>query len=530
MQQTADLRKHDMTPSIKHRVPSRLAFAAAAAASIAVLAGCSSVAYDRSLDMPRAPSAVVVPAASAPVATAVPAAAPVHEAIARLTDASGRPAGTARLKDTAGGVEIVIEAQGLAAGQHGFHIHANGACAPGPDAATGRMVAFGAAGGHYDPGMSHNHGRPGEPATAAHAGELPNLQAGADGRASLRYVNANVTVVAGPMSAMGRTLVVHEKQDDYQTDPAGDSGGRLLCGVIEPAQPSTVQGRATIDGADVFPEGIAIDARNGDAYVGSSSEGHIYRIAAGAQKAELLQRGGSSGRQNAYGMRVDSQGRLWVAGGPAATVSVIDVASGAMLGMARLPAGPVSFLNDMALGADGYLYVTDSARPVLYRIRVSDQNLPPVLETWLDLSGTPIGYVPNQFNLNGIVASSDGRWLLAIQTITGQLWRIDTRTKTVSEVRIDGGDLKAGDGLVLRGANDLFVIRNSENEIVRVALAGGWDSGRVVQRLADPRLHYPTTAAVAGGNSLMVVNAQSDKQKSPPPLLPFDVLRISLPQ
>jgi len=521
--------KASMNLHSKTALPARMAVAAAASAALAFLAGCTSAAYDRSLDMPRAPAAVVSPQMQAPAARGIAPAAPIREAMVRLMTASGQPAGMARLQDTQGGVELAIDAQGLPPGPHGFHIHANGACDPGPDAATGKMVPFGAAGGHYDPGMSHKHGRPGDPATVAHAGELPNLQAAADGRASLRYLNANVTVAAGPASVMGRTLVVHEKQDDYRTDPAGDSGGRLLCGLIEPAQPSTVQGRATFDGSNVFPEGIALDPRSGDAYVGSSSEGDIYRIPAGAQKAELLQRGGSAGRQNAYGMKVDPQGRLWVAGGPAATVSVIDVASGAMLGMARLPAGPVSFLNDVALSSDGYLYVTDSTRPLLHRIRVATGNDSPVLEPWLDLSATPIRYVPNAFNLNGIVASADGRWLLAVQTSTGQLWRIDTATRAVTQVAIEGGDLKAGDGLVLRGANDLFVVRNSETEVTRVALADGWASGRIVQRLSDPRLRYPTTAAL-GADGLMVVNGQTDKQKAPPPLLPFDVLRLALPQ
>jgi len=453
----------------------------------------------------------------------------VRDAMVRLVTASGQPAGMARLKQTDQGVDISIEAQGLPPGQHGFHIHANGSCDPGPDAASGKIVPFGAAGGHFDPGMSMNHGRPGDPPDRAHAGELPNLQAGPDGKASLRYLNSNVTVAAGPRSVMGRTLVVHEKQDDYQTDPAGDSGGRLLCGLVEPAQPSTVRGRATFEGSDLYPEGIALDPRTGDAYVGSSSQGHLYRIAAGAGKAELLQQGGSAGRQNAYGMQVDARGRLWVAGGPSATVSVVDVASGAILGMARLPSGPVSFLNDLVLSSDGYLYVTDSSRPIVHRIRVGAGQQPPVLEPWLDLSGSPVRYLPNQVNLNGIVASADGRWLLAVQTATGQLWRIDTRSRAVSEVAVDGGDLKAGDGLVLRGADDLFVVRNTENDITRVRLADGWASGRIVQRLADPRLRHPTTAVLAR-DGLMVVNGQIDKQKSPPPLLPFDVLRLALPE
>lgn len=137
-------------------------------------------------------------------------------------------------------------------------------------------------------------------------------------------------------------------------------------------------------------------------------------------------------------------------------------------------------------------------------------------------------YVPNEINLNGLVASPDGRWLLSIQLSTGQLWRIDTQTKAVAEVRIDGGALKNGDGLVLNGTDDLLVMRNVESEIVHLKLAPGWGSAQLVQRHTDARLRYPTTAA-ASADGLLVVNAQLDKQKSPPPLLPFDIVTVRLP-
>ncbi len=166
-------------------------------------------------------------------------------ASARLMTADGKPAGTAVLTETPTGVEIVAQVQGLTTGLHGFHIHANGQCAPGPDAATGKTVPFGAAGGHFDPGMSHQHGQPGTAADKAHAGELPNINVGADGRGTVRYVNSNVTLTPGKASVMGRALVVHEKEDDYKSNPAGNSGGRVLCGVIEPAQPSSVVGQGT---------------------------------------------------------------------------------------------------------------------------------------------------------------------------------------------------------------------------------------------------------------------------------------------
>lgn len=163
-------------------------------------------------------------------------------AVAHLFTATGKPSGRADLTETPKGVEITISVQGLTPGQHGFHIHANGACAPGPDPATGQTVAFGAAGGHFDPGLSRNHGQPGEPAHQGHVGDLPNITVGADGAGSLRYLRPGVTLSRQPDSVFGRALVVHERADDYATDPAGNSGGRVLCGVIEAAQPGTVTG------------------------------------------------------------------------------------------------------------------------------------------------------------------------------------------------------------------------------------------------------------------------------------------------
>ena len=443
----------------------------------------------------------------------------------RLLTPSGQPAGQATLTPVQGGVDVQLSAQGLAPGAHGLHVHANGACAPGPDAATGKIVDFGAAGGHFDPGASHNHGQPGQPVTMTHAGELPALQVGADGRGTLRYLHPNITVAPGMASVMGRTLVVHADPDDYQSDPAGNSGARILCGLVEPAQGGVVQGRATLEGSQVYPEGIAVDTRSGHAYVGSTTNGDLFRIAPGAAKAELFQVGGSPGRQGAYGMKIDERGRLWVAGGPNGTVAIVDIASATTLAAFKAPPGSATFVNDLVVNRDGHVYATDSFRPVIHRIRNAPGGGAATMEPWLDLSATPVRYVPNEVNLNGLVASPDGRWLLSVQLATGQLWRIDTQTKAVIEVRVEGGPLKNGDGLVLAGANDLWVMRNVESEIVQVRLAPGWTSGQVVQRLTDPRLKYPTTAALVGGN-LMVVNGQLDKQKMPPPLLPFDVVTV----
>ncbi|RYF69075.1 MAG: superoxide dismutase, partial [Comamonadaceae bacterium] len=462
--------------------------------------------------------------AAQPSTTATTTATPRSPAMARLLTADGRVAGQARLADTPQGLQVSITVEGMTPGLHGFHVHAHGACEPGPDGASGRIVPFGAAGPHFDPGVSRNHGAPGTPPHQAHAGELPNITVGADGRGSLQYVNPHLTLAPGKTSALGRTLIVHENADDYQTDPSGNSGGRALCGLIEPAEPGAVAGRAVIDHPNAYPEGIAVDAR-GNAYVGSTSEGHIWRIAPGASRAELFQQGGSAGRAAAFGMKVDPQGRLWVAGGPQGTVSVLDLASGATLATVQGPQDRHMFLNDLVPAA-GHVYVTDSFRPVLYRLRPTAGSAV-ALEPWLDLSKTPIRYKPNEINLNGIVASPDGRYLLSVQLATGQLWRIDTQSKAVMQVRIEG-DLTAGDGLVLVGAH-LWVMRNAHHELARVRLAVDWGGGRVEQRVTDSRLNYPTTAAMSSAG-LMVANGQLDRQKNPPVLLPFDVVTVELPR
>lgn len=170
------------------------------------------------------------------------AAATPRSALVQLLTPGGARMGQAVLTATPLGVEVVLTASGLTPGNHGLHIHANGSCAPGADATTGNTVDFGAAGGHFDPGESRKHGRPGDPAHVSHAGDLPNLNADAAGNASMRYVNAQLTLAPGKASVIGRALVVHAGPDDYQTNPAGNSGARVLCGVIEPAQFGSVVG------------------------------------------------------------------------------------------------------------------------------------------------------------------------------------------------------------------------------------------------------------------------------------------------
>ena len=150
------------------------------------------------------------------------------EATAELRDATGRVVGTARLEQVGDVVHIVVEMKGLPPGVHAVHIHAVGRCEP-PD--------FASAGGHFNPG-ERQHGllNPQGP----HAGDLPNITIDADGTGRLETVTEGVTLGSGPTTlfdADGRALVVHASADDFETDPAGNAGARIVCGAIVKAEP-----------------------------------------------------------------------------------------------------------------------------------------------------------------------------------------------------------------------------------------------------------------------------------------------------
>lgn len=150
------------------------------------------------------------------------------EARAELRDATGRVVGTARLEQVGDVVHIVLEMTGMPPGVHAVHIHAVGRCDP-PD--------FASAGGHFNPGR-RQHGllNPQGP----HAGDLPNITIDADGTGRLETVTERVTLGSGPTTlfdADGSALVVHASSDDFKTDPAGNAGARIACGVIVKAEP-----------------------------------------------------------------------------------------------------------------------------------------------------------------------------------------------------------------------------------------------------------------------------------------------------
>ena len=155
--------------------------------------------------------------------TSLPAAA--QTATAALKSADGKDAGSAQLTQTVDGVVLIkLAVKGLPPGTHAFHVHAVGKCEP----------PFTSAGGHFNPdGKKHG-------ALAAgghHAGDMPNLYIPASGELTVEVINGGITLEKGKPNSVfgpdGTALIVHAGQDDYKTDPTGDAGGRIACGVIQ---------------------------------------------------------------------------------------------------------------------------------------------------------------------------------------------------------------------------------------------------------------------------------------------------------
>lgn len=169
------------------------------AAMLAVLAGCQSTG--------SSDKAEVLPPA---------------DARAQLNDARGADRGRVDIYRTSSGLRLEVVARGFAAGSYGMHIHTTGRC-DGPD--------FASAGGHWNP-TSRQHGR--DNPMGSHHGDMPNLvvEGGEIGRTTVELVGSRFEGEGGLLDADGAAFIIHAGPDDYRTDPAGNSGPRVACGVL----------------------------------------------------------------------------------------------------------------------------------------------------------------------------------------------------------------------------------------------------------------------------------------------------------
>src|SRR5215831_19714244 len=151
---------------------------------------------------------------------AAKSAAPLKAIAVLRPTADNKVSGTVTFTEEADGVRVQADLTGLTPGKHGFHVHEFGDCSA-PDLAS--------AGGHFNP---TNKPHAGPDAAERHVGDMGNVEADASGAAKLDYVDHEISLTNDQRSAIGRSVVVHAKADDLKSQPAGDSGARIACGVI----------------------------------------------------------------------------------------------------------------------------------------------------------------------------------------------------------------------------------------------------------------------------------------------------------
>jgi len=140
---------------------------------------------------------------------------------ADLAPTQGQQAkGTVTFERKPAGVEVAVQLEGLKPGRHGFHVHEKGDCSA-PDATS--------AGEHFNPTSQPHAGRE---APARHMGDLGNVVADTAGKVQIKIVDPKLRL-EGPESIVGKAVIVHEKADDYTTQPSGDAGARVACGVVK---------------------------------------------------------------------------------------------------------------------------------------------------------------------------------------------------------------------------------------------------------------------------------------------------------
>jgi superoxide dismutase, Cu-Zn family len=163
-------------------------------------------------------------AAAASLLALATVSAAAQTAKATLKNAEGKEVGSAALTQTPAGVLIKLSVKGLPAGEHAFHVHAVGKCEP----------PFTTAGGHFNP-EKKKHGM--MATDGPHAGDMPNLHIPTNGELAVDVLNAAVTLEKGKANSLfgpeGTALIIHAGKDDYKTDPTGEAGGRIACGLVE---------------------------------------------------------------------------------------------------------------------------------------------------------------------------------------------------------------------------------------------------------------------------------------------------------
>jgi sugar lactone lactonase YvrE len=266
------------------------------------------------------------------------------------------------------------------------------------------------------------------------------------------------------------------------------------------------------------PEGIEI-GKGTTFYVGSVANGAIYRGNLRTGTGAILV-AGQSGRA-ATGIELDRFNRLFVAGAGTGDASVYNARTGALIRTYDF-AGGDTFINDAVVTRNA-AYFTDSRKALLYVVPIGSGG---VLGSSRTLPLTGDFSLANGFNLNGIDATANGMTLVAVQSSTGKLFRIDPNSGVTRAISLGGESVPNGDGILLTGKT-LYVVQNQLNRVAVIALSSDLASGRVVTRLADPDFAVPTTID-DHGRRLYAVNARFGIAN--PSGAEFQVVQLSKPK
>ena len=312
---------------------------------------------------------------------------------------------------------------------------------------------------------------------------------------------------------------------------------------ITPTQPTTTNPTFTptptqpapaityaLPGNQVFPEGIAYDSTSNSFLVGSTNDGSIFNGDLTNGQVSVFSAGGSDNRTAVTGLKVDTKNRrLWVCGAATGLIFAYGADSGTLVRKYETPPAQQTFINDVALAPNGDTYFTDSSRPVLFKISGSDAQ-PGELESWMDLTNSPIPYVSGQFALNGIVVSEDGDYLVVAHSATRKLFRITVATREIREIDLDTALEGGGDGMLLDGQILYVLVRTQSSDmIVRIEMSADFSRGTIIDNFRDSSFAFPTTIAKVD-NRMLVVNSQFNKRgEGLTPVLPFTISDIPIP-
>lgn len=290
-------------------------------------------------------------------------------------------------------------------------------------------------------------------------------------------------------------------------------GGPAAVAVDKPARqlalPDGFQPEGIAIGADPRPTSTGADRTRDVAYLGSRVDGDVIRVDLATGKIKRLYQGPGT---PSLGLKVDERDRLFVAGGSGGDARVLDARTGEVKASYRLVEG-TSFINDVVLTKDA-AWFTDSANAQLFTLpfqgrndrlpRASDVVRLPLGGDWVQRAGV---------NGNGLTASPDGKALLVVNSASGELFRVSTRTGAARLVDLRGTLLTNGDGLLLENRT-LYAVQNRLNQVAVVRLSKDGRTGRLKRIVTSNGFDVPTTVA-RSGKRLYLPNARFSTPPTP---------------